>query len=265
MERQPFRQRRPDGRRSTASPPLKNTGGPGMCTSNEDKSKLLYTTFFLPPGPPQPQRPNHAYPEPAFTLRPITNAQIEETIHKLKQYKAPGPDGRLFRASFELKIYPDEWKTSNTVVLRKPDRPHYDVAKAYRPIALINCIAKILSACVTSVLVYEAEKHSLLADHTTVGALGAPHDSLHLITKTVKDAWRSGKVASILFLDIKAAFPSADPECLFHDMRMRGIPEQLTDWLREKLRGRRTKLMFDDYASEAFEIHSGIDQGCPSP
>ncbi|OBZ68013.1 hypothetical protein A0H81_12024 [Grifola frondosa] len=226
-----------------------------MCTSNEDKSKLLYT-------PSSRHQALHNHNDPIMHTRNQrsrsgqSRQQIEETIHKLKQYKAPGPDGipnevykhcadllvpilgRLFRASFELKIYPDEWKTSNTVVLRKPDRPHYDVAKAYRPIALINCIAKILSACVTSVLVYEAEKHSLLADHHYGGRPGrTTTDSLHLITKTVKDAWRSGKVASILFLDIKAAFPSADPECLFHDMRMRGVPEQLTDWLREKLRG----------------------------
>ncbi|OBZ69759.1 hypothetical protein A0H81_10502 [Grifola frondosa] len=44
---------------------------------------------------------------------------------------------------------------------------------------------------------------------------------------------------------------------------MRGVPAQITEWLRAKLRGRKTKLMFDDHASDAFEIHSGIDQGCP--
>ncbi|EJF55275.1 hypothetical protein DICSQDRAFT_20836, partial [Dichomitus squalens LYAD-421 SS1] len=46
-------------------------------------------------------------------------------------------------------------------------------------------------------------------------------------------------------------------------MRQRGVPNVLIEWLREKLRGRQTRLKFDDYASDFIEIISGIDQGCP--
>ena len=35
-------------------------------------------------------------------------------------------------------------------------------------------------------------------------------DAIHLIVKFVQDAWRVGKVASALFLDVKGAFPSVD-------------------------------------------------------
>jgi len=43
----------------------------------------------------------------------------------------------------------------------------------------------------------------------------------------VKDAWQKGLVASTLFLDIKGAFPSVDIDRLIHNMRKRGIPEEL--------------------------------------
>jgi len=47
----------------------------------------------------------------------------------------------------------------------------------------------------------------------------------------IKDVWRKGEVISMLFLDIKGAFPSVILKRLIHDMRMHGIPTQYTDWL----------------------------------
>ena len=40
------------------------------------------------------------------------------------------------------------WKTFTTVVLHKPGKPHYDVPKAYRPIALLNTMWKVLTTIV---------------------------------------------------------------------------------------------------------------------
>lgn len=125
-------------------------------------------------------------------------------------------------------------------------------------------MSKILSRCVADVLVYEAEKRSLLANYQFGGRAGrTTTNSIHLVTKTIKDAWRKHHVASAVFLDIKSAFLAASPERLFHNLRMRGVPVEYIDWLRIKLLHRRTQLRFDDYVSDILEILSGIDQGCP--
>ena len=130
--------------------------------------------------------------------------------------------GRLFRATFHLHYYPEEWKVSDTVVLKKPGKTDYTVAKAWRPIALLGCMSKILSRCVADVLVYEAERLSLLANYQFGGRAGrTTTDSIHLVTKTIKDAWRRGDRASVVFLDIKSAFPAASPDRLIHNLRMR--------------------------------------------
>ncbi|KAF8595013.1 hypothetical protein BDV93DRAFT_410553, partial [Ceratobasidium sp. AG-I] len=81
---------------------------------------------------------------------------------RLKPHKAPGPDGLpacvykqgatllapvllpIFRTSLDQGLYPADWKHSKTAVLRKPGKPNYTVAKAYRPIALLNVSSKIL-------------------------------------------------------------------------------------------------------------------------
>ncbi|GBE85933.1 hypothetical protein SCP_0804570 [Sparassis crispa] len=262
-------------------PPLREGSEPPV-DDNAAKSTILYKTFFPPLGPP-PTIPNgHRYGCPAFCFSPITDAQIEAVIKKLRDHRAPGPDsapnevykhcialllphlGRLFRGTFNLQVYPTEWKTSNTVALQKPGRPDYSVAKSYRPIVLLNCISKILSACVANILVYKSEAHNLLARNHFGGHPGRrTTDSLHLLVKSVKDAWRQGKVVSILFLDVKAAFPSASLDRLFHNMHRRGVPIEIVNWLRRRLKGRHTRILFDDFKLALFEILSGIDQGCP--
>jgi len=88
-------------------------------------------------------------------------------------------------------------------------------------------------------------------------------DSLHYITKFVKDAWRRKEVVSSLFLDIKGAFPSVVLDRLVHDMRKRGVLKQYTNWITHKVSGCHTTLKFDGYESEPVSLSKGIDQGCP--
>ena len=150
------------------------------------------------------------------------------------------------------------------VVLKKPGKSDYTVAKAWRLIMLLNCMSKILSQCVTDTLVYEAEHHTLLANLQFRGHAGrTTTDSIHLVTKTIKDTWRSKKVASILFLNIKSAFLAATPERLFYNLQMWGVPKEYVNWLHIKLEGRHTCLVFDNFILDLFEILSGINQGCP--
>ena len=270
----------------TRIPTLKTTanGTPRELDNNEDKSKLLYETFFPPPPTdPLADHPTE-YPPPVCEFIPITDQQIIRAIRRLSPFKAPGPNGicnvvfikcadmlvqwmgHLFRATFTFHVFPDEWLTSKTVVIRKPGRPDYSAPKAYRPIALLDTMSKILSSCVTETLVWIAMSHNLLPSTHFGGLPGrSTTDSLHLLTKFVHDAWAhpSDRYVSLFFLDVKAAFPSVVPELLFHNMRKRGIPTQYIEWYRMRLTGRKTTLCFDDYISSLFDIFSGIDQGCP--
>jgi ribonuclease HI len=249
-------------------------------SDNHSKSKVLLEAFFPPPPPALPRNPhNHrSFPD----LPDITEEEIGTAIMELKPYKAPGPDGLpacvyregvellvphllpIFRASLRLGIYPTSWKCSRTVVLRKPGKPDYSAAKAYRPIALLNVISKVLSSCVAKRLTSLADEFGWLPDHHFGGRKGCnTTDALHLLVKTVKDAWARGKVASALFLDVKGAFPHAHPDRLAANMEELGVPEIYINWMRAKFDGRTTCLAFDDYVSEPLPISNGIDQGCP--
>ena len=53
----------------------------------------------------------------------------------------------------------------------------------------------------------------------------------------IMDAWRRKKVVAALFLDVKSAFPSTGVKRLVHNMRMRGIPKEYTNWISNKMTG----------------------------
>ena len=241
--------------------------------TNADKCEVLQKTFFLE----QPASDTHEdpaeYPMPRFSFTPITDTHIRRSIAKLAPFKAPGADGimnvvftrcadllvshlgPIYRATFALKVYPRQWKNSVTVVLRKPGKPDYTVPGAHRPIALLNTMAKVLSACVAENLVYMAETHNLLPEnHFGCRPGRTTTDSLHYVTKYVKDAWRKSEVVSALFLDVKSAFPSVVLGRLLHDMRRRGVPVEYTEWIRRKVEGRTTTLTFDGYTSEPINL-----------
>lgn len=254
-------------------------------TTNEGKARCLYEQFFRK----KPRREDMNLPErpkykKAFDFEPISELQLRGQIDRLAPHKAPGPDGipniffkeckevivpfllTIYRATFKLNWYPEEWKKSKTVVIRKPNlnKDNYHYPKAYRPIALLNTMAKILSACVAEILSTEGERHSLLPATQFGGRQGkTTTDAILLLLYHVKTALRKKKSVVIRFSDIEAAFPSTAIERLLHDMRTQGIPKQITTWLGTKFQGRSTTLNFEDYESNPFDITHGLDQGCP--
>jgi hypothetical protein len=70
---------------------------------------------------------------------------------------------------------------------------------AYRPIALLDNIGKILSACVAEDLVKYAEIHKLLlANHFGCRLGCTTTDTLHYVITYIKDAWRKGQAVGVL-------------------------------------------------------------------
>ncbi|KAF8163068.1 hypothetical protein B0H34DRAFT_637539, partial [Crassisporium funariophilum] len=162
-------------------PDLKTTTehGPGIATTNNEKATELAKSFF-PPPPLSLSIPSTAYPRPLPGVTFFTRARILAAISQLKPHKAPGPDMipnivlkqcapliadhlfYIFRAVLELDVYHDSWLVSTTLVLRKPGKAAYNVAKAYRPIGLLNTLGKLLSTLVAADLSHLAEKHHML-------------------------------------------------------------------------------------------------------
>ncbi|KAF8587564.1 hypothetical protein K439DRAFT_1246851, partial [Ramaria rubella] len=105
--------------------------------NNEDKSHLLHETFFPKPTARNRSHSRCVYPPSKFPLEQILESQIYHAIHKLKPYKASDPSGisnavlkhcttdlvphllHIYRATFQLKMYPSQWCITSTLALRK--------------------------------------------------------------------------------------------------------------------------------------------------
>lgn len=269
----------------TRVPTLRTTRPDGTvaeAATNSAKSAILATSFFPPPPANDLLPQDTIYPDPVARMPTITTDQIKRAIVKLSGYKAPGPDGvcnivfkecseilvpyllHLFSAAFSHQTFYQPWREFTTIVLRKPGKPNYGIPKAYRPIALLNTTGKLLTAVVADQLTYVLEHHHLLPNTHFGGRPGrSTTDSLHLLEETVKNAWRSHKVASVLFLDIEGAFPNAVTTRLIHNMRMRRIPREIVQFTERLLTHRQTQLKFDGFTSDWFPVTNGIGQGDP--
>ena len=234
--------------------------------ANNEKAETLHKIFF-PPKPDASSVPErYQYPCPLPSPPAITNEQVRRHVLSLSPYKASGPDnipnvvlqkaldhiedylGSIYRAILRLGIYVDDWRTFTTVVLRKPGKPNYEVPKAYRPIALLCTMAKVLTAIVAEDISYMVENELLLPANHYGGRPGRmTTDAVHVLVDKVKSAWRRGKVVSILYLDVEGAFPNAVTDRLIHNLRRRRIPTVYVHFIAELLKGRKTRMKFDDF------------------
>ena len=117
------------------------------------------------------------------------------------------------------------------VVLRKLGKPRYDSPKAYRPIALLNTMSKVLTAIMAELMTSYRESHQVLPAHHFGGRAGrTAADAVHLLIHKLKDAWRKWKVTAVLFLNIEGVFPNTVTNKLLHSMRKRQLPEKLINF-----------------------------------
>ena len=102
---------------------------------------------------------------------------LKETIEILAEYLL-----HIFWAVFTLNTYSNKWHEWDTIVLHKPGKPHYNVLKAYRLIALMNTLCKLLSMIMVEDIVYMCEWHALLPNHHFGGRPGhCTMDAMHVL------------------------------------------------------------------------------------
>ena len=182
--------------------------GQQRASSNIEKGKILAKTFFPDKPPMNLEGIPMGTPNPICKTDLISRDQVTRALKRLRPFKAPGPDripnivltkcadlieSRLwyiFTAIIEKGWYYAPWKKFTTVVLRKPGKPRYDVPKAYRPIALLNTMGKVLTSIIAEQLIYYTEKFRLLPPlHFGGRPARMTNDALHYLIHLIKDTW----------------------------------------------------------------------------
>ena len=194
-----------------------------------------------------------------------------------KPWKAAGPDGlpggflracgkpaadclaTLFEACLRLGHWPAAFRQAKVAILPKPGKTtaQTETPGAYRPIALLSCIGKVLERIIADRLSEAAEAHGLFPD----GQFGnrkkrSTEAAVKFVVQDVRAAWRAGGTASLLQLDLRGAF-----DRVHH--RSMGLPGWFLSWLQTFLSGREATLIIDRVVTPTLPVPSGVTQGSP--
>ena len=74
----------------------------------------------------------------------------------------------------------------------------------------------------------------------------------------IQDAWKRGKVAAALLMDVAAAFPSVARGCLIRKMRRMQVDENLVQWVNSFMGDRRVILSVDGQDDEPRAVTTGL-------
>ena len=144
-------------------------------------------------------------------------------------------------------------------------RRDLSLPKSYRPISLLATLGKVLEAVVANRLSALVEKHQLLPpNHFGARRRRSCEQALNILIEKIHDAWREGKVLSLVSFDGNGAYNGVDRTVLLWRLRERRIPEVLIRWVDSFCSSRRASIVVNMYQSEEMAIaHAGLPQGSP--
>lgn len=192
-----------------------------------------------------------------------TADEILALIRTRQANKAPGPDSipndflkamglplakavaSITTACWKTGHYPQRFRQARTVVLRKSGKESCETPGAWRPIALLNTIGKLIEAITAKRIQDVAERYSLFPN-TQMGArkARATETALELLTEQIHTVWKSpNHVGSMLSLDLSGAFDIVNPIRLLDILRKKGLPGWIVRWIRSFLNGRSITLI----------------------
>ena len=197
-----------------------------------DELNLFFNRFDSPPPPCLPPvdhapKPTLSPHPPSITIHPL---QVWSELNKLKQGKAPGPDGicprllktcstqlceiltHLFNLSLRLQRVPTLWKTSCLVPVPKKKQPRDP--NDYRPIALTSHIMKTLERLVLTDIRPRTSKFMDPLQFAYQPNIGVDDALIYMLQRTHAHLDTADANVRIMFFDFSSAFNTIQPELL---------------------------------------------------
>ncbi|KAF8632928.1 hypothetical protein AX17_004695 [Amanita inopinata Kibby_2008] len=230
------------------------------------------------------------YDIPSRTERdsfPISRTELLDALTSCSNVSAPGPDKltwyhlkhlmnedrfctdivNLYNDILNLGVWPSPFKESYSVVIPKPNKPHYESAKMYRPITLLNTLGKLFTKTLAKRTNQECITHSLLFKGQCGGV--EEHSTLDAgitLLAFIQDAQRKGLFPSFLTFYIAQFFPSINHDLLCQILQHLGFSLKIVNFFRSFFQNRHTMYAWGSFKSPLFSCSHGVPQGdCLSP
>ena len=217
----------------------------------------------------------HTFPELDL---PITRKEILNSIKKLKQNKAHGPDTLLneyfikssnilcghleilFNRILDSKEFPSVWTKGIIIPLHK--KGSTDDTNNYRGITLVSCFGKIFSSILNDRLQNWATANSANTDaqfgfkskHSTV-------DAIFILNSLIERHLNSKKRLYCAFVDFKRDFDSVYRNGLWYTLIKNGVDGKLLSLIRSMYKEVKSCVRHLNTLSDFFDFYIGLMQG----
>jgi len=268
------------GRKANRIPPILKVDGT-LATSSTD-IRTVFSDRFFPTIPKliPPSHPDDPAPKAPCSFAPITPDEVSHTLSDTSNRLAPGPSGigykllkwthaanperltSLYNAAISLSTHP--WKAATVLPVPKPNKPDYRLAKAYRPISLLECCGKLLEKIVARCVLEDAGHfHLLPPSQFSSRDYHCATDACLSLVHSAQSCVKTGHVAALLLFDIQGLFDNLYVDCLVFLFANLGFDPTLCGWVRSFLTARRVSLSFNGDLLPEVSLNHGTPQGSP--
>ena len=208
-------------------------------------------------------------------LRPTSNSSAPGPDHVTWRHvklalSLPDTDAALlaiFNRICLTGLWPSCFKDSISVIIPKPNKPDYSIPKAYRPIALLNTMGKLLTKILANRLQHDAAQYGLLHREQFGGIQGhSTIDAGLVLTDFISEHRERGWHTSVCALDIAQFFPSLSHAVMGRILKRLGFSPILVNLIKSYFSDRVTAYKWDNAVSKSYNFSLGTPQGdCLSP
>ena len=207
----------------------------------------------------------------------VNREEVERAVKRLQNKKAAGEDRivaelvknggeamidwlmELLQEVWKTRQVPQEWKNATLVPLhKKKDRR---ICDNYRGVSLLSVPGKVLTLILLERLQDIIEPQLMEAQCGFREGRGTI-DQIWVARQVVERAAEYRTPVMMCFVDLTKAYDSVDRSALMAVLKSYGVPWQLVDIIQGLYSGTWCQVRTTDGMSEAFEVRSGVRQGC---
>ena len=208
---------------------------------------------------------------------PITRAEIEKAVSKLKANKSPGSDGLpsqwyktfneqlvpLLEASFnhtlENGVLPPSWKEAVISVISKGN--NNESCSGYRPISILNVDDKLYTSIITKRF-YHFMNDIIDEDQTGFIKGRQTHDNIRRTLHILEHVGHNNISAALISLDAEKAFDCVNWEFLYQVLKKFGLNKKAIQCIKTLYQKPTARIKINGSLTESIQLERSTRQGC---
>ena len=208
----------------------------------------------------------------------FTLVELLDSINELSD-TAPGPDEihnkiikklpkesqllllNIFNNIWNTQSFPDAWHQATIIPIPKPGKDHSNPSN-YRPIALTNCLCKLMEKLINKRLSWFLEKNSLLSPlQSGYRKNRSTMDHLVRLETYIRQAFANGEHISAIFFDLEKAFDTTWKYGIMKDLHELNLRGNLPKFIENFLKNRSFQVKVGSTLSDPYVQEEGVPQG----